>query len=291
MTRLILIVSTLLLLQCAPDDPCETIADSELKVYSNNVGIFPASIVALYPESLKKKKAKLIKDEEQRAIALAKVLMAYERDPDVLLLQEIWSIKARDALLKELVKEYPYGVYPHALTPVMQPSGLMVFSKYKLSGMTFKEFTKGEGIDKTSQKGVMGVRMSKDNRDIALFVTHLQAGGNDKTIRPDQLREINEFIGAYNGKELPVSLIAGDFNIASNGSGYQTIFDKLSGAADSFKSECSSLQTSARYDNDPAKRIDYLLTFNGVEASSVIVDPTGETISDHLSVFGLVSLD
>ncbi len=288
-----LVAAAPLSISCGEDveATCNKIAENELKVFSNNVGIFPAYILALYPDGLKEKKAKIIKDEEKRAQLLAKALIEYEGDPDVLLLQEIWSIKARDALIIELAKKYPFYAYQPGVNTALQPSGLMVFSKYKLNDFKFKEFTKGEGLDKLSQKGIVGVRLVKDGRDIAVFVTHLQAGGKDKTIRPDQLRESNEFISGFTkGRKNMVAIMAGDFNIASNKSGYQTIFDKLAGAADTYKAECSVLKKSARYDDDPAKRIDYLLTFHGVKAISTIVDPAGETISDHLAVFGIVSL-
>lgn len=88
--------------------------DTQLKVLSNNVGIFPRHVVARYPAKLKEKKKHIMADEEQRATLLARSLIEFDRDPDVLLLQEIWSIKARDVLIKELAQKYPYSKHPAA---------------------------------------------------------------------------------------------------------------------------------------------------------------------------------
>jgi endonuclease/exonuclease/phosphatase family metal-dependent hydrolase len=275
-----------------PLDPCQHIANKQLTVFSNNVGIFPDYIVAQYSEKQREKKSKLVEDEEERAALYASVLLEFERDPDVLLLQEIWSIKARDVLIEELAVEYPYFAHPHVIgDDGLQASGLMAFSKYELSNFDFQEFTMGEGLDKASQKGILGVRLNKDGRSIAAFVTHLQAGGNDPAVRPDQLRESNEFIDRFSGNDAAVvRLLAGDLNTASNKDGYQKIFDNMPGAVDSYRAGCGPLEKTGRYSDDPTKRIDYLLTFDGTEAMSTIVDPGGETLADHLAVFGIVAL-
>ncbi len=273
-------------------DPCQHIAQSELTVFSNNVGIFPDYIVARYSESLREKKAKLVQDEEERSALYADALLNFDRDPDLLLLQEIWSIKARDVLIAELAAEYPYFKHPHVIgADALQASGLMAFSKYELQEFDFKMFTMGEGVDKASQKGIVGVRLVKDGRDVAAFVTHLQAGGDDSAIRPDQLRESNEFVRAFAGDDdAVIKFLAGDLNTASNKDGYQKIFDNLPGVVDSYLPGCGLLEKTGRYSDDPTKRIDYLLTFDGAEAMSTIVDPGGETLADHLAVFGIVAL-
>ena len=92
------ILISLLLLTCIPVDRRTDGSESlvnELKVLSNNVGIFPAHVQSLYRAKLKEKKQKILTDEEQRAVLLAQSLLDFTGDPDVVLLQEIWSIKAR----------------------------------------------------------------------------------------------------------------------------------------------------------------------------------------------------
>jgi len=274
-------------------DPCKHVASEQLTVYSNNVGIFPDYIVAQYSEKQREKKAKLVQDEEERAALYAKVLLEYDRDPDLLLLQEIWSVKARDVLIDELAVEYPHFAHPHVIgNDALQASGLMIFSKYELHEFDFQVFTLGEGLDKTSQKGILGARLTKDGREIAAFVTHLQAGGDDPLVRPDQMRESSEFMSGFTeDDDTLVKFLAGDLNTASNKDGYQNIFDNLPGAVDTYEPGCGSLETTGRYGNDPNKRIDYLLTFDDTEAISTIDDPGGETLADHFAVFGIVALD
>lgn len=271
--------------------------DKSLKVLSNNVGIFPKHIVALYPAKLKEKKEHIIADEDQRAALLARALMDFEGDPDVLLLQEIWSTKARDRLIKDLAAEYPYFKHPPTIGAggsTIQASGLIVFSKYPLSDFAFEEFTRGIGPDKAARKGIVGVRLTKDGRKIALFDTHLQAGGKrDPTVKPDQLRQCNEFMRKFIGDDKEViAILAGDFNIRSTDSAaYEAIFTHLAGARDSYQPGLGPLTTTTRNEKHAEKRIDYLLTFGDVEATSTIIDPAGRRISDHLAVFGTISLE
>jgi len=277
-------------LACAEPDPCTLESSSTLTVYSNNVGIFPDYVVAQYSESLKARKAKLVADEEERAALYAEAVLAFDGDPDLVLLQEIWSGKARDVLIAELADAYPHVAHPEGGD--FQPSGLVVFSKLPLTAFRFAEFTDGEGIDKLSKKGIVGVRLEKDGRDVAAFVTHLQAGGEDQQIRPSQLRECDAMIESFTSfNPDAVTILAGDLNTASNKPSYQQIFENLSGPRDSHAAGCGTLEKTGRYDDDPTKRIDYLLSFGGVDAVSTVVDPGGETLADHLAVFGTVTLD
>lgn len=278
-------------------EPNDDNARATLKVLSNNVGIFPAHIQALYPAKLKEKKQHIIADEQQRATLFAEALIQFDGDPDVVLLQEIWSIKARDTLIRDLAEEYPYYKHPptdDSALVRMQPAGLMIFSRYPLERFAFKEFTKGLGGDRMARKGIAGAMLTKDGHNVAVFTTHLQAGAKKKapTIRPDQLRECNALIQEFTKNQEDVAIIlAGDFNIASTlRSDYEAIFDILQGAKDSYQEGLGLLKKTGRFSDTSNKRIDYLFSFGEVEATSTIVDPAGERISDHLAVFGTVNL-
>ncbi len=268
-----------------------------LKVLSNNIGVFPPFVLALYPENVKEKKTAVIADEEERAAQLARALIEFDGDPDVVLLQEIWSIKARDRLIKDLSQKYPYCKHPQTIgagATALQASGLMVFSKYPLEDFAFKEFTNGIGGDKAARKGIVGVRLTKNERHAAVFTTHLQAGGKrDPSVKPDQLRECNEFMRKFvDDREDEIVVLAGDFNIRSTErEAYDEIFVHLEGAHDSYQERLGPLTTTTRNEKQPKKRIDYLLTFGDVEAASTIVDVAGPRISDHLAIFGTVPLD
>jgi len=277
-------------------EPRPSKGNKSLKVLSNNVGFLPPGVVALYPANVKAKKEHILADEEQRAALLARALLDFDGDPDVLLLQEIWSIKARDRLIKDLAGEYPYFKHPPNISDgqtTIQASGLIVFSKVRLEEFAFKEFTRGVGLDKVARKGIVGVSLTKDGRKVAVFTSHLQAGGKrDPSVKPDQLRECNEFIHEFTHDDKDVIVVlAGDFNIRSTDpAAYNTIFTQLIGAHDSYR-EGPGPKTTTRNEKHPEKRIDYLLTFGDVEAVSTIVDPAGDRISDHLAIFGTVSLE
>lgn len=278
-------------------DPCDLAGERQFSLLSNNVGIFPAAVVAQYPAKLREKKQEVIADEEERAGALARSLLAFAGDPDAIVLQEIWSIKARDALIRELKNKYAHCKFPQvddaAGLPIL-PSGLMIFSKYPIEAFAFKEFRKGIGLDKLSRKGIAGARLTKEGRKVALFTTHLQAGGKrDPSVKPDQLRECRQFIREFTGGAKDVTVIlAGDFNIdCTQAADYAEIFAQLPGARDSHRVGCGTVERSVRPEGNANKRIDYLLTFDGTEAVSKIVDPAGRAVSDHLAVYGTISLD
>lgn len=268
-----------------------------LKILSNNVGVFPKHIVAFYPDKLKEKKKEIIADEEEQAAAMARALLAFDGDPDVVLLQEIWSIKARDRLIKDLASKYPHFKHPPPLgsgAAALQASGLVMFSKWPLEDFAFKPFTAGFGGDKLARKGIAGARLTKDSRSVAVFTTHLQAGGKkNPSVKPDQLRECDAFIRQFvGGRKDTVVVLAGDFNIRSTDKeDYESIFARLAGARDSFKPELGQLTSTTRNDKQPDKRIDYLLTFGDAKAESTIVDPAGSRVADHLAVFGTIALE
>ena len=294
MQRILFCIVILGCVQSGFSQDCMKVAENELTVLSVNVGIFPGSIMALYPDRIKDKKSKLIEDEEERAKALADALIAYEGKPDVLLFQEIWSVKARDVLVAALATTYPYCVHPEEALFSMQQSGLMIFSKHELSGFEYKEFTAGIGLDKVASKGIIGAWLTKAGRKVAVFTTHLQAGGKrDPSVKPAQLDECNTFIREFtqNDKDA-IIILTGDFNTHSTDpEAYNTIFEHLDGAVDTYADDCSKIKGSTRKKDQPLKRIDYILVFGGVKAKSIIVDPAGDMVTDHLAVFGTVALD
>lgn len=294
MLRMIPCVLLLMSVQAVYSQDCMQVAENELTVLSVNVGIFPETIVKLYPERIKGKKGNIIADEEERAKALAKALADFEGDPDVILLQEIWSVKARDVLIRELTGIYPYYAHPEEVRMSMMQSGLVIFSKYELSDFQFHVFAAGFGGDKMAGKGILGAWLTKDGRKVALFTTHLQAGGKrDPSVKPAQLDECNTFIRAFTENDMDaIIILTGDFNTHSTDpEAYNTIFEHLNGAMDTYADDCSKITGSTRKKEQPLKRIDYMLVFDDVKAKSIIVDPAGDRVTDHLAVFGAVSLE
>lgn len=295
--RWILACAMLLATPLAFAGDCGLDATSKITVLSNNVGIFPEFLMALYPEHIKTKKKAVLQDEAARAQAFVKAVLASKDNPDVLLLQEIWSIPARDALMAGLKEKYPHCEHQPAsgIPPLLvQPSGLMIFSKYPLADVQFHRFTQGFGMDKAGQKGIMGVRLAKDGKTAAIFTTHLQAGGKrDPSVRPTQLAECNDFIKAFTAGHADTAVfLAGDFNIGSTSTDeYNQIFSLIDTAHDAHQKGCGEFEYSGRYSDDQNKRIDYLLPIGPTKAVSHIIDPAGPTISDHLALLGTVSLD
>ena len=77
---------------------------------------------------------------------------------------------------------------------------------------------------------------------------------------------------------------------AAKADGSLTVLSNTVGIFPQYLERLGPLTTTTRREDQPKMRIDYLLTFGDVEATSTIVDPAGPRIADHLAVFGTIAL-
>lgn len=244
---------------------CRLEAQSILRVYCNNVGIFPAYLRENMPEHVQEKKSAKIDDEGELARALSETLLGLKPSPDVILLQEIWSVTARDILKEQLAKAYPHAAHAPEITAgelAFQPSGLMILSKHPLEDVHYERFSRAMGWQFAANKGVLAVRLTVEGRDVVVLTTHLDSGNKkDPAVRTAQLQDCNALLRKYMAMDpRAVPVLAGDFNIRSTEpDAYGDIFKNIPGFRDTFRAECSEYQRSGRSSKEAGRRIDYLL--------------------------------
>ncbi|MCC6143152.1 MAG: endonuclease/exonuclease/phosphatase family protein [Candidatus Hydrogenedentes bacterium] len=246
---------------------------------------------------MKEKKQAKLTDDTNLARALSEVLRKLDPAPDVILLQEIWSVAARDILKESLRETWPHAAHAPEVRLgdiAFQPSGLLLLSRHPLSDFRYHRFTQAIGLEFAANKGILGARLDIAGRPVAIFTTHLEAGNRqDPAVRASQLSECSAFMAEYTKADpqtLPI--LAGDFNIRSTEpDAYAAIFKNIPGFKDTFRAECSELQYTGRFSDEPTRRIDYFLVPDATRAYSIIIDPAGKTIADHHAILGYVAIE
>ena len=157
--------------------------------------------------------------KRRRLRRLPKALAAL--DADLIVLQELFDVRARRRLLGELCP--PYGAAPETnadrrilgLVPADMTGGLLVLSRHPILGSRFVPHTLGHGTkvdERLGRKGAMIVHIETPVGRLTVFAVHLYAGTKpkDTKIRMAQMKPLlqvleNEAAGG------PV-LMAGDIN-------------------------------------------------------------------------------
>lgn len=245
----------------------------------------------------------------QRAVQIAAKILTLDEQPDIVCFQEVFDSKCLSRIIDILKEEYQHHVIDTRIPAFLfgVNSGLAIFSKFKILDHTLLEYPQSTGDCFFARKGIMGIRISVEGKEICVFNTHMQAGGNTKwyqqpmkfvtpslstrQIRYLQLQYAKEKIAEFAGDS--EYLFVGDFNInmydkksfsdpktgeiISVASTISRVFPNISFTLDDTKGDKYST-----YDN---KMLDYILS-NGLKCESWITDFFKETDTDHKGVFG-----
>ncbi|KAF4321861.1 hypothetical protein G195_004908 [Phytophthora kernoviae 00238/432] len=164
----------------------------------------------------------------------AEIASAISNDLELVVLQEIWHIRERNLIIaraQEAGFEYyhyfnPAVGFPFPLGPDSFGTGLLVLSKFPISGALYHSFSLSgrpyalHEADFVANKGVGLLRVETPAGQIDVYVTHLlanyNAGGKPgpgdfyQWHRTGQSFELTQFIKATNRNKLTV--VCGDFN-------------------------------------------------------------------------------
>ena len=142
-------------------------------------------------------------------------------DADVIVLQEMFDVRARERVVRELCP--PYATTPDAtrwrrilgLLPIDMTGGLLVLSRLPISGSSFIPHPPNLGTkpdERLGRKGAMIVHLETPLGIVTLLTMHLYAGtkSKDALVRCAQLEQI---LGALDAEAdgRPV-VLAGDIN-------------------------------------------------------------------------------
>jgi endonuclease/exonuclease/phosphatase family metal-dependent hydrolase len=172
---------------------------------------------------------------DERMAALPDAIATLE--PDVVVLQELWTKPHADAVTKRLAERGFRDA--RWLASDGGATGLFVASKLPLGAESFRSFSLGRiphslwHLDWLVEKGVAGVVVQTPLGELRLEATHLQAQYRTDKYAPERLAQAVELVtfGREHAKE--ASLLAGDFNGRSDELPRRVIRD-LGGFEDAF---------------------------------------------------------
>jgi len=202
-TRLATAVATLAVLAAAWAQPAGPTPDHILDVLTFNAALLP-EVAASTRQS-------------ERAARMAPHLVGY----DVLVLQELFINRHREALLAELAGAYPYrtvlvGADGARELPFRQDGGTLVLSRWPIEREA--QLLYGDvcsGSDCLADKGVAYAAVRKGERIYHVFTTHAQSvyGRDPPTVRAAQFALLRAFIDAQAIPSDEPVVVAGDLNV------------------------------------------------------------------------------
>jgi endonuclease/exonuclease/phosphatase family metal-dependent hydrolase len=129
-------------------------------------------------------------------------------DPDIILLQEAWTSKARKAAPGDGRWSIARAAGQHTF---FQQNGLVTLSKFPIVGGEFYPFSRAAFPDRFVNKGVMKVTVQLPGRGLLnIWNVHMQEGGRPE-LRLSQVRELVSHVEAAEDGQI-ADLVGGDFN-------------------------------------------------------------------------------
>lgn len=174
----------------------------ELKALNWNVFLLPG-FVQLVMNTYQEERIPLIAD------------FIKEGDYDVAALQEVFTETYYQKLKQRLKDRYPYDTgLPYRTWYKPVNSGLVIFSKYPLTGQKFYPFKRQRHADMFSSKGVQEVKVKvSEYKSFYMVNTHFQARTEHFEVRKDQLKLLDEQVLKDKRSGDQTVVVAGDFNI------------------------------------------------------------------------------
>ncbi len=211
----------------------------------------------------------------------------YQADWDIVGLAEVYSERQRQNLLNDvkLSKIYPYQLSksqnnPNQINFNNQSTGLVLLSKYKIVKYDLYIYQETEKktfpLNLLSQKGVIYAELTKDEKNLGVFLTHLFWGRtkSQKKVRRSQLTELRQFINEKKRDDKD-DIIMGDLNLMDEEySNLMTIFEGFKDAwVEGQKGDSPgytwNLQNTFVYFLLGNYRYDYFLTSPNIEVETV----------------------
>jgi endonuclease/exonuclease/phosphatase family metal-dependent hydrolase len=129
-------------------------------------------------------------------------------DPDIILLQEAWTAKAR----KSAPTNGRWAIArPASQHTFFQQSGLVTLSKYLIIGGEFYPFSRAALLDRFVNKGVLKITVQlPEGQVLNVWNVHLQESGSSE-VRRLQVRELVSRVQAAEDGQI-ADLVGGDFN-------------------------------------------------------------------------------
>ena len=216
-------------------------------------------------------------------------------DPDVILLQEAWTAKARKSVPEKGHWSIARAAGQHTF---FQQNGLVTLSRFPIIGGEFYPFIRAAFPDRLVNKGVLKVTVRLGNGQVLnIWNVHLQDGGTP-AIWLSQVGELVERVKAAEDGQV-ADLVAGDFNCTPE----SPLFRRLSEAFGPSAQELSGNRPFVTWDGLSAKlgageTLDHIFVcrrtpFETVQASPHVAFAAAqreERLSDHFGIEAVLRL-
>ncbi|MBW6456882.1 MAG: sphingomyelin phosphodiesterase [Trueperaceae bacterium] len=238
--------------------------------------------------------------QSERAARMAPHLVGY----DVLVLQEVFINRHREALLAELADAYPYrtalvGADGARDLPWRQDGGTVILSRWPIereAQLLFDDVCSGS--DCLADKGVAYAAIRKGTRVYHVFATHAQSvyGRDPPAVRAAQFALLRAFVDAQGIPADEPVIVAGDLNVDAH-------TPELDAMLDALRAAWPPLVGDGRYTWDPVANalaeggrewLDYVLvSLDHAQPArawnrALPLRDGGLDLSDHFAVWGRV---
>ena len=156
-------------------------------------------------------------DNNYRAKLIAEYIGQFSKDVDVLSFCEAFDSESREILILYL---YKFG-FKYS-TPVLNGDnnyfsngGIFLISKIPIICHSFYVYRHSTGTDFLANKGIVKIKIKKDDTIIHIFSTHLQAWEEYSKTRAMQIKELHKYTKKWNFDEKDIVILSGDFNTSS----------------------------------------------------------------------------
>ena len=225
-----------------------------------------------------------------------KIARELERlNPDIILLQEAWTAKARKAGPSNGHWASARAAGQHTF---FQQSGLVTLSRFPVLGGEFYPFSRAAFPDRLVNKGVLKVSvLLPDRRVLNLWNVHLQEGGSD-ALRRSQIRELLSRVDAAEDGQA-ADLVGGDFNCTPDSLLYRQLAKSLGRSVQPFDRAAPFVTWDGMSAKPRAgQTLDYVfirlratLQKTGANTRVAFAAPKlNQRLSDHLGIEALMSL-
>jgi endonuclease/exonuclease/phosphatase family metal-dependent hydrolase len=216
-------------------------------------------------------------------------------DPDVILLQEAWTTKARKSAPDHGHWCIARAAWQHTF---FQQSGLVTLSRFPIIGGQFYPFSRAAFPDRLVNKGVLKTTVRVANGQVLnLWNVHLQDGGST-TIRLSQVRELVARVRAAEDGQV-ADIVAGDFNCTPDSPLYRELSDAFGPSAQELSGNSPFVTWDALSGKTGAgETLDHIFVRRSTPFQSVRASPhvafsaarREERLSDHLGIEAVLNL-
>lgn len=217
-------------------------------------------------------------------------------NPDIILLQEAWTAKARKAAPADGHWAIARAAGQHTF---FQQSGLMTLSRFPIIGGEFYPFSRAALPDRLVNKGVLKTTLRLPNgKPLNIWNVHLQDGGS-REVRLSQVRELVSRVRAADDGQI-ADFIGGDFNCTPD----SILYLELSRALGPSVQQLGGVRPFVTWDGLSAQpgagqTLDYIfiksdLPFQKWQAmprATFAAANFAERLSDHLGLEAVLSLN